>query len=275
MTMTTTITTRAAGFVSGVGAETELDNEGGTISVTTGNVNWTMSSNPKDETSTEMEYDNDINDLQITAHIVYDTSSEDVATKSNSQITSDVSTAESTDGAEPDSTSATIESVGTKLTWSSFAAESVPDAFTEPIIPIFDPESVMMVDGESMIPVLDITESTIPDTTTDRSISDTTTDQSISDTTTDQSISDTTTDQSIPDTTTSRSIIVSETIATDQPSGDSAPTVRKRVKRTPEDVIFTGKHCYQIVCSPRPTAVSNVTEVPKSYQGFSETPSKY
>lgn len=49
-----------------------------------------------------------------------------------------------------------------------------------------------------------------------------------------------------------------------------------RTKRFPE-ILFNGTHCYRIICSPRPpTPAPNVTEVPRTPQGFTEKPySKY
>lgn len=47
---------------------------------------------------------------------------------------------------------------------------------------------------------------------------------------------------------------------------------RRIVKRMAE-LIFNGTHCFQIVCSS-PSPVTNVTEVPKGFQGFSEESSK-
>lgn len=213
-----------------------------------------------------------IDDLQITADVIYydDTfSSEDTATASEFNVSYthryDGATENSTEGlvsTEPMTENSTMDPVDVGLT-------------------ITNPTNVLSEDFSSIISqsTSSTTQSAIDETISSESmeLTPSTTPKLMASLDVEVLIANTTIDQSIitidnddePYTT-----IASDDLKLWRTDEIIASSEGRRIVKRMSEVIFNGTHCFQVVCSS-PSPVTNVTEVPNGFQGFSEKSSKY
>lgn len=89
----------------------------------------------------------------------------------------------------------------------------------------------------------------------------------------------TTVKTSTPDDTTRPTVTESGTDQADQQTDGSSSSNERRIKRTSNTIPINNQSCgYKLICSkllPTTFPVSNNTEMAKSYQRSTETPSKY
>jgi len=213
-----------------------------------------------------------IDDLRITADVVYydDTfSSEDAATASEFNV----SYTHNYDGATENSTKGLV-------TTESMTENSTMD-LVDVGLTITNSTNFSLEDFSSIVSqsISSSTQNTIGETISSESVELTPsmTPESMESLDVEVLIANTTIDQSIitiDNDDEPYSTIASENLKLWRTDEISALSEGRRIVKRMSEIIFNGTHCFQVVCSS-PSPVTNVTEVPNGFQGFSEKSSKY
>ncbi|XP_025190710.1 transmembrane channel-like protein 3 isoform X2 [Melanaphis sacchari] len=211
---------------------------------------------------------NTINDLQITAEVVYDTSSsENTATTSQFDVTYTHSYDDMVENStvdlvtdEPMTENSTMDPVdggSTIMNPTNASLDFYSTAFQSISI------STQSVIGETTPDEsVELTSSVVPESTTSLDA-----EVLMKNTTIDQSIITIDKDDE------PYSTIASDDLQSWRTDKIIALSERRRIVKRMSEVIFNGTHCFQVVCSS-PSPVTNVTEVPNGFQGFSKESSK-